>query len=136
MTNSKSISCPNCKTSFPINENDHAHILSQVKEQEIEQVVKKRLDLAKVEKENAITIAREQTKSEMQELITAGEKEIESLKAEKKLQKEQEKVSVQIAISEKVKLIEKLSSDLKNARASQEALVKKLGLSKELEVYL
>ena len=57
---------------------------------EIEQVVKKRLDLAKVEKENAITIAREQTKSEMQELITAGEKEIESLKAEE-VAKEQEK---------------------------------------------
>ena len=134
MSNSKSISCPKCKTSFHINENDYAHILSQVKEKEIEQIVKKRLDLAKVEKENAITIAREQTKNVMQELITAGEKEIESLKAEKKLQKEQEKVSVQIAISEKVKLIEKLSSDLKNARASQEALVKKLGISKELEV--
>ena len=34
----------------------------------------------------------------------------------------------------KSKAFEKLSSDLKNARASQEALVKKLGISKELEV--
>ena len=134
MSNSKSISCPNCKTSFPINENDHAHILSQVKEQEIEQVVKKRLDLAKIEKENAITIAKEQTKSEMQKLITAGEKEIESLKSEKRLLQEQEKVSVQSAISEKEKQIEALSTELKNSKASQEALIKKLGISKELEV--
>ena len=125
MSNSKGISCHNCKTSFPINENDHAHILSQVKEQEIEQVVKKRLDLAKIEKENAITIAKEQTKSEMQKLITAGEKEIESLKSEKRLLQEQEKVSVQSAISEKEKRIESLSSELKNSKASQEALIKK-----------
>ena len=101
--------------------NDYAHILSQVKEKEIEQVVKKRLDLAKIEKENAITIAKEQTKSEMQKLINAGEKEIESLKSEKRLLQEQEKVSVQSAISEKEKQIEALSTELKNSKASQEA---------------
>jgi len=116
MTTQKSISCPSCNSSFHINKNDYAEILSQVKEQEIEQTVKKRLDLAVKEKENAVTIAKEQTKNEMQKLITAGEKRIESLLSEQKLAKEQEKVTVQNAISEREKKIEALLSDLKNAK--------------------
>ena len=81
-----------------------------MKEQEIEQVVKKRLDLAKIEKENAITIAKEQTKSEMQKLITAGEKEIESLKSEKRLLKSKKKYLFKV-LFQKRKAIEKLSTD-------------------------
>ena len=88
MTNSKSISCPSCNASFNLNENDYAYIRSQVKDSEIEQAVKKFKDLANAEKENAISLAKEQTKSEMQELITAGEKKIESLELERELAKE------------------------------------------------
>ena len=134
MTTQKSISCPSCNSSFHINKNDYAEILSQVKEQEIELTVKKRLDLAVKEKENAVTIAKEQTKNEMQKLITAGEKRIESLLSEQKLAKEQEKVTVQNAISEREKKIEALLSDLKNAKKSQDALVKKLGISVDLAI--
>ena len=126
------IICPKCNSSFNLNENDYAYIRSQVKDSEIEQAVKKFKDLANAEKENAISLAKEQTKSEMQELITAGEKKIESLELERELAKEQEKIVVQNATSEKDKLIEKLTNDLTRAKSSQEALISKLGISHEL----
>ena len=109
------IICPKCNSSFNLNENDYAYIRSQVKDSEIEQAVKKFKDLANAEKENAISLAKEQTKSEMQELITAGEKKIESLELERELAKEQEKIVVQNATSEKDKLIENLTNDLARA---------------------
>ena len=80
MTNSKNISCPSCNASFNLNENDYAYIRSQVKDSEIEQAVKKFKDLANAEKENAISLAKEQTKSEMQELITAGENRVPGIR--------------------------------------------------------
>ena len=132
MTNSKNISCPSCNASFNLNESDYAYIRSQVKDSEIEQAVKKFKDIANVEKENAINLAKEQTKNEMQELIIAGEKKIESLELEKELAKEQEKIIIQNATSEKDSQIEKLSNDLARAKSSQEALISQLSISHEL----
>ena len=82
MASQKVITCPSCKTTFNVNEETFTHLLSHLKEDEIERNVKKRLDLAKVEKQNEINFAKEQLKNEMQKIITAGEKEILSLKAD------------------------------------------------------
>ena len=82
MASQKVITCPSCKTTFNVNEETFTHLLSHLKEDEIERNVKKRLDLAKVEKQNEINFAKEQLKNEMQKIVTAGEKEILSLKAD------------------------------------------------------
>ena len=81
MASQKVITCPSCKTTFNVNEETFTHLLSHLKEDEIERNVKKRLDLAKVEKQNEINFAKEQLKNEMQK-INCGEKEILSLKAD------------------------------------------------------
>ena len=108
MLNSRNISCPSCHASFNLNENDYAYIRSQVKDSEIELSLKKYQNLAKTEKENAISLAIEKTRKEMQELITAEQQKIENLNLEKKLSKEQEAVNLTNATSEKDKQIEML----------------------------
>ena len=132
MLNSRNISCPSCHTSFNLNENDYAYIRSQVKDSEIELALNKYQNLAKTEKENAISLAIEKTRKEMQKLITAEQKIIENLNLEKKLAKEKEVVNLENATSEKEKQIENLTNDLAKAKSSQEALISKLAISHEL----
>jgi len=85
MLNSRNISCPSCHASFNLNENDYAYIRSQIKDSEIELALKKYQDLAKTEKEHAISLAIEKTRKEMRELISAEQKKVENLNLEKKL---------------------------------------------------
>ena len=60
---SKHINCPNCNTSFTIDESQYAQILSQVRGEELEQEVARRLEAAaiqsKLEQEQAVTQLRE-----------------------------------------------------------------------------
>ncbi len=132
MLNSRNISCPSCHASFNLNENDYAYIRSQVKDSEIELALKKYQNLAKTEKENAISLAIEKTRKEMQQLITAEQKKVENLNLEKKLAKEQEAVNLTNSTSEKDKQIDNLTNDLAKAKTSQEELISKLGISHEL----
>ena len=132
MLNSRNISCPSCHASFNLNENDYAYIRSQIKDSEIELALKKYQDLAKTEKEHAISLAVEKTRKEMRELISAEQKKVENLNLEKKLAKEQEAVNLTNATSGKDKQIENLTNDLAKAKSSQEALISKLAISHEL----
>ena len=51
------INCPNCKRAFKVDEAGFADILKQVRDQQFEEELRKRLTLAEVEKQNAIKLA-------------------------------------------------------------------------------
>ena len=129
------IICPSCSTAFKIDEAGFAEIVAQVKNQQFEEELQTRLDLAEKDKVNAIQLAEANLKNALQEDLAKKENEIISLKAqsaqnlaEKLAQKETEiaemKANIQkaeldkkLAVSEATRKIEKerdgLANDLK-----------------------
>ena len=129
------IICPNCSTAFKIDEAGFSEIVAQVKNQQFEEELQTRLDLAEKDKVNAIQLAEANLKNALQEDLAKKENEIISLKAqsaqnlaEKLAQKETEiaemKANIQkaeldkkLAVSEATRKIEKerdgLANDLK-----------------------
>lgn len=51
------IICPNCKKVFKVDEAGFADIVKQVRDQQFEEELRERLDIAEKEKENAIKLA-------------------------------------------------------------------------------
>ena len=126
------IICPSCSTAFKIDEAGFAEIVAQVKNQQFEEELQTRLDLAEKDKVNAIQLAEANLKNALQEDLAKKENEIISLKAQsaqnladKLAQKETEiaemKANIQkaeldkkLAVSEATRKIEKERDDLAN----------------------
>ena len=126
------IICPNCSTAFKIDEAGFSEIVAQVKNQQFEEELQTRLDLAEKDKVNAIQLAEANLKNALQEDLAKKENEIISLKAQsaqnladKLAQKETEiaemKANIQkaeldkkLAVSEATRKIEKERDDLAN----------------------
>jgi hypothetical protein len=97
------IICPHCKKAFKIDEAGYADILKQVRDDEFEQQLHERLELAEKEKRNAVELAKEKVGSEMQKAAAAKDTEIQELKA----MLDTDKVAQKLAVSEAVKVVEK-----------------------------
>ena len=126
------IICPSCSTAFKIDEAGFAEIVAQVKNQQFEEELQTRLDLAEKDKVNAIRLAEANLKNALQDDLAKKDNEIISLKAqsaqnlaEKLAQKETEiaemKANIQkaeldkrLAVSEATRKIEKERDDLVN----------------------
>ena len=145
MTNKKVITCPNCKSSFPIEGETFAHLLSHIKDDEIERQVKKRLDLAKAQNTNEIKLIKEQTKNEMQKLITTGEKQIQSLQSEIALFRSKEKDQIKLAtekaknelldeINESNLKLQKIQSQLESSKVQNELKLQNLSDKHKLTI--
>lgn len=115
------IICPHCNKAFKIDEAGYADIVKQVRDSEFEQQLHERLELAEKDKRNAIELAKEKTKSEMQAIAVEKDNEIQSLKASIKANE----VSQQLAITEALKAIEKerdaLANQLQQAKQESQA---------------
>ena len=126
------IICPSCNTAFKIDEAGFAEIVAQVKNQQFEEELQTRLDLAEKDKVNAIRLAEANLKNALQDDLAKKDNEIISLKAQsaqnladKLAQKETEiaemKANIQkaeldkkLAVSEATRKIEKERDDLVN----------------------
>ncbi|NKB32148.1 MAG: DUF2130 domain-containing protein [Pseudomonadales bacterium] len=115
------IICPHCEKAFKIDEAGYADILKQVRDSEFEQQLHERLELAEKDKLNAIELAKERVGNEMQKSAAAKDIEIQELKA--KL--DSGEVSLKLAITEAVSVIEKERDELQNS-LKQAALEKQL----------
>ena len=127
----KDIICPNCNKAFKVDETGYADILKQVRDNQFDEELQIRLDLAEREKLNAIKLAEANLRNSLQQLLSEKEREIIELKAEKEreiseklLSKESEiqklnlkiessEIEKQLAISESIKQIEKERDELK-----------------------
>ncbi len=126
------IICPNCKKTFKVDEAGFADILKQVRDHQFEKELKNRLGLAEKEKENAVELAKANTRNSMQDELAKKDKELAELKAksvselaEKLAEKETEisemksqiqnsAIQKQLDVSEAVKIIEKERDNLAN----------------------
>ena len=126
------IICPNCKEVFKVDEAGFADILKQVRDQQFDEDIEKRLVLAKKEKVIAIKLAEADVRNSLQEQLSKKENELTVLKAksaselvEKLAKKETEilemkskihnsEIEKKLSVSEAIKEIEKERDDLAN----------------------
>ena len=78
------IICPHCKKAFKVDEAGYADILKQVRDHQFEEEINNRLALAEKEKENAVELAKLETRSQLQDDLVKKDKEIAELKASSK----------------------------------------------------
>lgn len=104
------IICPHCGKAFKIDEAGYADIVKQVRDGEFEQQLHERLELAELDKRNAVEIAQAKVASEMQKAAVAKDSEIQELKS--KL--DAGEVSRKLAVTEALSAVEKERDALKN----------------------
>lgn len=108
------ITCPNCKKAFKVDKAGYADILKQVYDSEFENKLQERLNLAELEKENAVELAKTHAFSEMQKNMSAQDLKIQELKQELEIADMGKKLEVNQAVSK----VEKERDSYKNELAS------------------
>jgi hypothetical protein len=132
------INCPNCKKSFKIDDAGFADILKQVRDHQFEEEIKNRLELAEIEKVNAIKLAEATIKNLLNEENQKKEKQLLELKskseqeftnqlakqnaiiADMKSKIENAELNKKLAVTEATKEIEKQLNDLSNTVKTKE----------------
>lgn len=97
------IICPHCKKAFKIDEAGYADILKQVRDNEFEQQLHERLELAEKDKLKEVELAKSNVRNDMQKLASDKDIEIKELRA--KL--DAGEVSQQLAVAEALRTVEK-----------------------------
>ena len=115
--NHHQIECPNCGSSFELDKNKFASILSQVKENEIDKQVSEKVKIFKDKIDSESQLAINNAKSENKESVEKLDKalEIEKLKNQEQLKSQSTEIDLAVAQSknEYEKEINKINSDKK-----------------------
>jgi len=129
------IICPHCGKAFKIDEAGYADIIKQVRDNEFEQQLHERLELAEQDKRNAIELAKNEVGSEMQKATTAKDAEIQELKARLDAGEVVQKLAVTEALSVVEKERDALANALEQAKRDKQAAseLADTRLSKELQ---
>src|SRR6201996_1712242 len=105
----REISCPHCSKAFKIDEAGYADILKQVRDDEFEQQLHERLELAERDKLNAVELAETRTAADKDVVIQELKARLDSVEVERKL-----------AVTEALKEVEKqrdaLAGELEKTR--------------------
>ncbi len=117
------VKCPSCSKVFSIDEAGFADILKQVRNHEFEQELNDRLKLAQKEKEDAIQLAKERTKSDLRTEFVKLQKDLSELKAAKDTETTRLQAKVDAAETEK-KLA--LAEALRGLEKERDGLASKL----------
>ncbi|AEM70794.1 MAG: DUF2130 domain-containing protein [Allomuricauda sp.] len=157
MSKNAEVKCPNCKEVFKVDDSVYTDIVKQVRDQQFQDEIVKRLEIAEKEKQSAIELTESKIKGEYQELLAQKNQEISDLKLKSKeelvlevtkkedkirdLQSQLENAETQkkLEVSEALKSIEKerdqLKNDLKLKDSEKENLEKSLqaDFKRELE---
>ncbi|CAI8208216.1 MAG: Uncharacterised protein [SAR116 cluster bacterium] len=95
------IICPNCSKAFKVDEAGFADILKQVRDQQFQEELKQRMEVAEREKASAVQIAQAQLKNELQLEVAKKEQELSALKSQLSLEVAQLKSQIDAAQMEK-----------------------------------
>lgn len=79
------IICPSCNKAFKVDEAGYASILKQVRDQQFEEEIKSRLNIAEQDKQNAVKLAEANLKNALQEELVKRDQQIAELKAQSEL---------------------------------------------------
>jgi hypothetical protein len=126
----KEIKCPNCQTNFKIDETSYADIIKQVRDEQFNDELKSRLELADRDKRNAVELAEANLRNKLQQDLSKKDQEILDLKVKSEINNIKSKVS-QIELEKANAVMEstlKLERDLDRLKSqlSQKDLEKEL----------
>jgi hypothetical protein len=110
------IICPHCKKAFKIDEAGYADILKQVRDNEFKQQLHERLELAELDKRNAVELATTKVTAVLERAAAAKDAEIQELKARLDAGGVLQKLAVTEALSALEKERDALANDLKHAQ--------------------
>src|SRR5690606_37977217 len=94
------ITCPHCKKAFNIDEAGYADILKQVRDDDFEQQLRERLELAERDKQNVLELAKTKAVGELERATASKDAEIQELKASLKAGKAAQELAVTKAVSD------------------------------------
>ena len=112
----KDIICPHCNKAFKIDEAGYADILKQVRDHQFTEELRKRLELANQDKENAVKLAEANIKNALQNQLAQKENELTALNAKIN----NANLEKQLAVKEATQKIEKERDALNNDIKSKE----------------
>jgi hypothetical protein len=118
------IICPHCGKAFKIDEAGYADILKQVRDSEFDRQLHERLELAELDKQSAVELAKTKAANELQKAAAAKDVEIQELK----VKLDAEEVARKLAVTEAVSVVEKqrdaLAGELEHAKHDKQAASK------------
>ena len=125
------LKCPNCGTVFQIDEQDYESIVKQIRDKEFEKEMTVMEHQHKIEKENAVEIAKAKIQKELMEELNRKVVEITELKNEIKLKDTEKELALKDIVNEKDKEIDSLNTRLESNK--NEFLVKEQSLKDKYE---
>jgi hypothetical protein len=148
MSQDASVKCPNCKTTFKVDESVYTDIVKQVRDQQFNQELESRLSVAEREKTSAVELATSKLEGVLQKQLADKDREISELRLKSKealidevskkdekirqlqSQFENSKMENKLEIAQATSTIEKqrdqLINDLNNAATQKELSEKSL----------
>jgi hypothetical protein len=115
------IICPHCDKAFKIDEAGYADIIKQVRDNEFEQQLHDRLELAERDKLIAVELAKSEVGSEMQRSASAKDAEIQALNAKLDAGEVTKKLAVTEALGKVEKERDTLAGELEQAKRDKQA---------------
>jgi len=112
MSKNAEVKCPNCKDVFKVDDSVYTDIVKQVRDQQFQEEVNNRLEVAQREKQAAIQLKTAELKNEFQGQLAQKQREIEELTHKSKAQLVDE-------VSKKEKLIQDLQSKIQNSETQK-----------------
>ena len=117
------IICPHCAKAFKIDEAGYADILKQVRDDEFDQQLHERLELAEKEKRDAVELAQTKAAIESQKAAASKDAEIQQLKAKLDAEETARELAVAQALTAVEKDRDRLANELKQAEHDKKALI-------------
>lgn len=118
------IICPHCDKAFKIDEAGYADILKQVRDNDFEQQLHERLELAEKDKLSEVKLAKSEAESKMEKISAAKDAEIQKLKAKLDTSEITQKLAVTEALggveSERDALVSELEQTKRDKQAASE----------------
>ena len=128
------IKCPKCGTVFQISETDYESIVKQIRDKEFEKEITLRNEQHKIDKDNAVKLAKADIEKQLNEELNKKELEIKELKNKLLLQETNNKLEIKTALTEKENEILNLNNKL--ALQSKEADLKEKTIKESYETKL
>ena len=115
------IICPHCDKAFKIDEAGYANIIKQVRDNEFDEQLHQRLELADKDKLNAVELAKSEASREMQKEAAAKDTEIQALKAKLDAGDVTKKLAVTEALAEVEKQRDALANEIEQTKRDKQA---------------
>ena len=122
MSDNTNVKCPNCKEVFKVDDSIYTDIVKQVRDQEFQEELKNRLEVAENEKVSALKLSESELKSTFQKQLAEKENEIQTLELKSKaelteqLAKKQQEIDA-LKLKSKSELVEEVSKKEEQIRS-------------------